>query len=333
MTKVHEGKKPFVCAFLKDDGKKCSAGFDTASKLKDHEGRLHEIKRYTCSVCSVEGASDGDQIAELRSTSSFSTYSALQDHIAAEHPPTCTECGLKCSSQATLKSHIDVRHGGLDIDARRTHVCSESDCGASFTKKGNLNVHIQTVHGEKRFVCGRVASKDLKGVEAWDGMDGCEAPFASKARLIDHIRKAHLGLEGKPTGKPKKPKRARRNDISALTRLTGSGYAEESGRSITCLISDCAYRFLREYDLEVHLQSYHGLVNLEIQALRTEANSLEDLYKMPSLGGYSSYTGFKDIAAEEALDRHFEPQDEDNNEFWLGDNEEVNGMTLENSDN
>ena len=329
VTKVHEGNKPFVCAFLKDDGKKCNAGFDTASKLKDHEGRLHEIKRHTCSICSIEETSNGMVTIGSHSTTSFSTYSALQEHIAAEHLPTCAECGIECTSQATLKSHIEVRHGGLDVDARRTHICPEPDCNAGFTKKGNLSVHIKTIHSGKRFVCGSAALKPLKGAEDWDGMDACEAPFASKARLIEHIRTVHLGLESKPTGKPKKVKRARRKEVSTVARLTGSGYTEESGRNITCLISDCAYRFLREYDLQVHLQSHHGLVDLEIQALRMEGDSLEDLYTVPSLGGFSSFAGFRDTAADRALDDQFGLHDNEDDTFWLGHNEDVNQTTLE----
>ena len=308
VAKVHEGRKPFECAFLCDDGKRCNAGFDTAGKLKDHQGRMHEIKRYTCSLCQQNGQSTPEGAADEQPIVAFSTYTALQDHMTSEHPPTCTACGLNCASQATLKSHVEVVHGPLDVNDRRTHICPEQCCGAGFTKKGNLNVHIKTVHGEQRFVCTLATDTDLKGVEGWDGVDACGMPFTSKAHLINHIKTSHLGLDTRPTGKPRKGKRARKKETSALARLTGSGYADESGRSISCMIPGCQWRFHREYDHELHLQSHHGLANIEIQGLQTEAERFDD-HVDPSL-----------FPQTEAFNAHHGTlhHQGDGEEFWLG---------------
>lgn len=310
-AKVHEGKKAFVCAFLNDDGRRCNAGFDTAGKLKDHEGRMHETKRYTCSLCQQHEQPRPEEAAGERCAVAFSTYTALQEHMAAEHPPTCTECGLKCASQATLKSHIEVVHGALDVNDRRTHICPQQGCGAGFTKKGNLNVHIQTVHRDKRFVCSTSASKDLKGIEEWNGMDACEMPFTSKAHLVNHIKTSHLGLNTRPTGKLKKEKRVRKNEISAVARLTGSGYAEESGRSILCMIPGCQWRFHREYDHELHLQSHHGSADLE-QTSRTGAETVDDVFAP----AWPQEMGVLDPQHD-----HLHDQD-DGEEFWLGGGED-----------
>ena len=332
IAKTHEGKKPFVCAFLQDDGKRCNAGFDTPTKLKDHEARLHEVKRYICLVCSYDAQHDNTDDAERSSPKAFSTYSALQSHIAAAHPPICSECNTKFTSQATLRSHIEVRHGNLDIDARKTHLCPRSECGARFTKKGNLNIHLQTVHGDKRFVCSVEASKNLKGAEGWNGVNACGTAFTSKARLIQHVRNAHLELESKPIGKPRLSRRARRKDIPASARLTGSGYTEKSGSNIMCLVWACPYVFMREYDLKLHLRSHHGMADREIDALPYGAETLDDLYAKPSLNSYSFSAGFKDMDSERAFDDQFEhtSQGGDDN-FWLG-NEFLDQPNLEDGD-
>ena len=324
IAKVHERRKPFVCVFLKDDGKTCKAGFDTAAKLRDHEGRLHEVKRYTCTICTIESHDIAHDTNESGASVAYSTYSALQDHMAVEHPPTCTDCAIRFSSQATLKTHIEMNHGNFDTAQRRTHFCHESDCEATFTNRGNLNVHLQTIHGDKRFVCGKINSATMKLPEVWDGTGACGSAFTSKARLIDHIKTAHLGIVIKRPGKTRKEqKRSRKKVLPTLTGLTGSGYAEESGRHIACLMPQCEWRFLREYDHEMHLQSHHGLADLEIQAMRMD-NDFGELCPHSSLQHPFKFASAEDIAAETALDAQYEGVDEanppeDRGQFWLGD--------------
>ncbi|KAL9104206.1 MAG: hypothetical protein Q9163_000806 [Psora crenata] len=326
VSRIHEGRKPYVCAFLKDDGKRCNAGFDIPARLQIHEGRLHGVKRYTCTIC-FSGRRDERDPEENELLVVFSTYSALQEHIAISHPPTCAECGMKCISQATLKSHVEVIHGNMSIEKRKMHFCPQLDCGAGFTKKGNLNVHLQTVHGDKRFVCGQVELKQMKGMDVWDGLGGCGSVFTSKARLVEHIRKVHLRLEIKRISKTKKQeKRACSKGVSTLARLTGSGYAEESGRHIACLVSECDWRFIREYDHEMHLQSHHGIADLEIQAIRRDRSVFEDPYYPSPFKGHLTFTDAQDqdpTPAKRAMDTLFGYFDEnesidDNGRFWLG---------------
>ena len=322
---MHEGRKPYVCAFLRDDAKRCNAGFDTAAKLKDHEGRLHEVKRYSCTICSTNRYSEESGVDESGSLVVFPRYSALQEHVTTNHPPTCARCGLKCKSQATLKSHLEVIHGDSSIDKRRTHLCSQLDCGAGFTRQGNLNVHLRTVHGDKRFVCGQLDKNSTKGVEAWDGADACGSAFTSKARLLEHIKTAHLPLEPKRGAKPKKQeKRRRQKETSTLTRLTGSGYAEETGRHIGCLVPDCEWSFLREYDHEMHLQSHHGLADFEIQEIRMGNSIFNGFSLFRSCQGHCTSDNADELASKGVLDSNVRYLDdggifEDSGGFWLGD--------------
>ena len=290
ITTIHEGGDPFICRELGEAGMECGAGFDTESKLKSHTGRVHGAKSFWCSICS----SDPDERIEA-----FSTHAALQAHIQQEHPPTCDDCGLKCTSQGALKSHIEVIHGGLDIDQRKTHICPESGCGCAFTKKGNLNAHVQIVHVGKRFICGGTDLKTLKNVEEWDMSSACGEASTSKRNLERHIRTVHLGLA--VAGKSKQHRK--HNDAyestsdkksTMLTQLTGASHETESDRHIVCVVAGCPQRFSRGYDLEIHLQARHGLADLEIQGLFEE----ERLYGRPSLDGFTTFLTEMDLEAD-----------------------------------
>ena len=281
---VHEGKDPYTCDKRDEGGKGCGLGFDTEGKLNSHIGRVHGTKRFVCVVCLSDLEIDDQDGSQVQLEKGFPTHAALQAHVASEHPPTCSECGLRCTSQSALKNHAEVVHGGLDADERKTHICQEPNCGRGFTKKGNLNAHIQISHTGKRFICGEFELRKLKNISDWNGSDACGEALRSKANLEKHIRAVHLGLD--PSGKANKngeKNSIRRSgqtpQVSTLTRLTGLGYEIESGRFIRCLIHDCDHRFVREYDLEIHLQSQHGLADLDIQEMkeRRERGALDKL--------------------------------------------------------
>ena len=274
---IHEGKDPFVCTALDETGQECRAGFDTEGRLNSHVGRVHGSRRFVCNICSQGDKESTIDVCVIDKSGEtvFPTYASLQAHLASEHPPTCPECGLQCTTQNALKSHLEVIHGGFDIDERRIHICQESNCGRGFTKKGNLNTHIQISHAMKRFICGEVDQMKLNNIGGWDGSDACHEAFKSKANLEKHIRAKHLGL--RTASKAHKQNRIKSYEksnqgyqTSALTRLTGVGYGSENGRNIACLVQGCDYRFAREYDHEIHLQSRHGLADLEIQNLLLE---------------------------------------------------------------
>ena len=306
ITTFHEGRYPYVCELLNENGMRCGAGFDTEGRMESHAGRIHGTKKFVCTVCPCQ-QEEGIQTPNLSNYGAvFPSHAALQAHIQNEHPPTCTECGLKCTSKSALKSHVEVLHGGLDVNERKVHVCPELDCGRAFTKKGNMNAHIQISHAGKRFVCGAVDPKTLNHVGNWDGSDACGEASTSKRNLERHICTIHLGLD--PLGKFKKggkhqslAESANNNGVSALTRLTGFGYETETGRNVSCLVQGCNHRFVREYDLDIHLQSRHGLADLEIQAMMME----EELYTHRSFQGAPVYVTEQDLEAQRVFDQQF----------------------------
>ncbi|MCJ1450535.1 Strongly-conserved Zn-finger binding protein (TFIIIA) [Mycoblastus sanguinarius] len=334
MTILHGEKKPFLCELLNTDGTACGEGFDTEGKLRSHAGKVHETNRFSCTMCTSKEKGTTGNRRQSEEETAFRTYAELQAHLASEHPPRCADCGLKFKSQRELKNHVEVLHGGLDLDERRTHICREPGCGRGFTKKGNLNAHVQASHAGKRFVCGDFDLKTLDNIGGWDGSDPCGEASTTKANFERHIRTLHSGLNSSrelktrnKTG-PSSEAPVPQTQGSIMIRLTGSGYDTESGRSIPCLITGCNHRFLREYDLEIHLQSRHGLADLEIQGLLMER---DDFHDRPTLQAHSRFANEQDLDAERALDVQFgsDVYMDDTNEsleagalrggdFWLG---------------
>lgn len=304
LDKVHKGIRPHLCAFLKEDGHKCGRGFDTIWKLRDHCGRMHEIKHIFCTICPQSATDKYDESKSENGLRPFPTHAALQDHIAAEHPPTCSQCGTGCLSQAALNSHIEVYHSTRTIDERKTYRCLEPHCEASFTKKGNLNVHLRTIHGDEYCFCGNELSSTWRDIECWNGSDACGASFKTKAKLENHIRTAHLNLDPVDKGKAdREEKRARRKILPTLTKLTGSGYNKASEGQIPCPVHRCHHQFLQDYDRDIHLKSYHGLADSESQGM--QEYHIESLYMQPAFQEYWNLAMAEDVEADGALDIHF----------------------------
>lgn len=273
---VHLHKKPFACQHVDTvTGQKCLQAFDTAGHLRGHETRVHVEDRFTCTEC----ASNTSEIPGNYASDSvgrgvtFSTYAQLQAHIKSAHPPSCPSCDIVCSTSRELRRHLEIAHGDMSLEERRLFPCTTPGCGRSFTKRGNLTVHIRTVHdGEKRFVCGETDISSSKKTEGWDG-EGCGKKYGSKLALEEHVRTAHLGLTNTKAerrerlGVNKSHSRAKPSGPSAMALLTGEGYAEETGRHIICFVTECQHRFHRDYDLWVHMRSKHGYTEDDIENL------------------------------------------------------------------
>ena len=185
ITAVHLHKKPFPCAQIDvTTSQPCTQAFDTAGRLRAHEGRVHGGLRFWCTACPSEQASQSNT-RHL----GFPTYALLQAHLRGVHPPTCTLCGQACTTQRELRRHIQVQHSAAPPAplARKLHTCPVLACGRTFTKPHNLTVHTRTVHeGEKRFVCG-VTPLRIPCAAA-----SCGRAFKTKASLEAHVRSQHL---------------------------------------------------------------------------------------------------------------------------------------------
>ncbi|PLN78078.1 hypothetical protein BDW42DRAFT_175574 [Aspergillus taichungensis] len=271
---VHLKQKPFQCTHIDPQtGQKCTMAFDSAGNLRAHESRVHTERRFSCAECSERSEAIGS------SAVSFPTYALLQTHIRTMHPPQCPNCAIVCSTARELRRHLEVAHGDVTLEERKVFPCTVDGCDRSFTKKGNLTVHVRTVHqGEKRFACGETDLTGSKRVAGWTGADGCGKRYGSKLALEEHIRTAHMGFQNAKAERrqrlsgakaQKNPPSSQRGPpgLSALAALTGEGYAEESGRHITCFSEDCPHRFFRNYDLWVHMGSKHQCSADEVRDL------------------------------------------------------------------
>ncbi|KAJ5788694.1 Zinc finger C2H2 [Penicillium paradoxum] len=272
---AHLNQKPYPCDHVDPITKeKCEMAFETAGNLRNHQGRVHVEKRFTCSECA---GNQQEQSSEQEVT--FPTYASLQEHIRIVHPPQCPECPLVCSTARELRRHLEIAHGDVSLEERKIHACTFPGCGRSFTKPGNLNVHVRTVHeGERRFVCGETDLSANKKVEGWDGI-GCGKRYGNKLTLEEHVRVSHLGLPNtrKRRQRTTASKKPAPNPVSTLSALTGQGYGEETGRQITCFYAEsCPHRFHRNYDLWVHMTTKHDCTEDEVQAFFMQRALLSD---------------------------------------------------------
>ncbi|KAJ5572290.1 Zinc finger C2H2 [Penicillium sp. DV-2018c] len=278
---VHLGVKPYPCNHLDPVTKeKCEMAFDTAGNLRTHQARVHVEKRFTCTECAErQQEQSSDMITDTSQDVSFPSYASLREHIQIVHPPQCPHCPLICSTTRELRRHLEVAHGNVSLEQRKVFPCTVPDCGRSFTKQGNLNVHIRTVHeGEKRFVCGETDLSTSKKVEGWDGI-GCGKRYGNKMTLEEHVRVTHMGLPNTRKRRPRaaESKQSAPGSVSTLSALTGQGYAEETRRQISCFFSDsCPHRFHRNYDLWVHMTSKHGCTEDDVQTLFMQRALLSD---------------------------------------------------------
>lgn len=116
--RLHSGKKPFACH-------KCNKRYTTKYGLQQHISKTHDkIRPFKCKVCSKK----------------FQTKSHLQVHQEKIHTRkeakyVCNICQAKFTSSRELTNHQRY-HAGTAI-----FLCPF--CSQSFTRKDNLNVHIQ----------------------------------------------------------------------------------------------------------------------------------------------------------------------------------------------
>ena len=304
-----------------DGGEECGQTFSSAGKLHRHKTREHGqgARRFGCSIClgtTPFGNSNAGPLAaatpelcddDSTQPTSFSTYNELLAHIKEVHPPTCGDCGTVCASNSALKAHIDIYHGN-NLSERKVYSCTYIDCDRSFTRKGNLDVHVQSVHVKTRkYVCGEFDLSESVKTEGWNG-EGCGAALATKSSLEGHVQTQHMGIS-----KPKRPSRLRNkvkleeaydvhdlmpfldlnastptqsmssattpNEMQTLGLLTGVGY--DDAHPLACLAVDngCMHRFQRHYDLAQHLELAHGwsaaMINTSLAAEEDEDFSVD----------------------------------------------------------
>jgi general transcription factor IIIA len=218
ILQAHQQTNLFPCTEINSKtGEPCKKSFDTARKLKTHKQAMHDPTKFSCSICvqAQTMAYRDPSTTDILSTSSspcFTSYAALRKHMDAEHPPTCSHCSLKFTTPKELARHIELVHNIVDpelLPQEEAHECPYDGCGRTFSKKGNLNVHVRTVHEKRRdFVCGQT-EVSLTEISSEVEVVGCGRDFTSKGSLEEHIRTAHLGMQARRVERNKKRKAER----------------------------------------------------------------------------------------------------------------------------
>ena len=240
VRKDHLGMSPYLCM-----EPNCGATYDSAGALRNHKDRDHGELKFWCELCGQEGS--GTQVG-------FSIKSQLQNHMRKEHL-NCVFCGFTSSSKHDLAKHVEMEHTDNTESANREHVriqCNWEGCEKWFTKRSNLNVHIRSAHEGKRFVCGEVDISRAADLTHWNsGGEGCGKQFSSKANLEDHVRYVHLHL---PRPSNTRANRAKRDTTAPLDEISGAKDAAK--RKLACPVAGCKFKFIRNHDLQRHLDTY-----------------------------------------------------------------------------
>ncbi|KAI3400912.1 hypothetical protein diail_1119 [Diaporthe ilicicola] len=250
VLKEHLGKKAFPCT---DEG--CDASYDTANALRRHRDRDHGKIRFWCDECCEQAAQNPG--AEDKKPVGFTTQFLLDAHMRQDHV-NCIFCDVRFAGHYLLEQHMEMHHSGLSVEDRKTVACTFPGCTKKFTKKANMNSHYRTAHEGKRFVCGKVNTFDVPGLEGWNWTEeGCGVGFVDKSKMTQHILFVHLGRPrpATGTGSTYTGKASSGPGGSFLNEL--SGVANHERRQIVCTVPECAVRFIRYADLHNHVRARH----------------------------------------------------------------------------
>lgn len=257
IKKEHTEEDAFRCEKLvgdpEDVTEECGQRFSTIGKLKAHEKRQHEAKKYYCGLCS----SPNDYDHHL----AFPSYNDLRAHHRTVHPPICSICAKICDSNRALTAHIDIEHTSLS--SRQKFQCGYPGCLRSFSRQGNLNVHVQSVHVKaKNFICGLF---NLVGNEKCPGFEqerqGCGLACMTKATLENHVRTQHLDLPSLRRRKASQQvpdQQYKLNESRQKMTLREQRVEHADVPKLACWVSDCTASFALEYDLAEHVELVHG---------------------------------------------------------------------------
>ena len=184
---VHTGDKSHVCP-------QCGKSFGWRSILLKHMD-MHNGVKYPCPECGKQFSQEGAILTHYRSVhekreqkyvcedcgKEMKDINVYRAHKYDKHvdisKKTCDVCNSVFASVTGLRKHQKAKQGKCnEKDPLLQHNCPE--CGKYFEKKGNMKVHVKTVHyGLKEFQCQK-----------------CELCFFTKRNLQVHEEKVHPEL-------------------------------------------------------------------------------------------------------------------------------------------
>ncbi|KAL0490615.1 transcription factor IIIA [Acrasis kona] len=142
----HQDKR-YICAY---DG--CGCSFAFRKEMQEHIKDLHMLKEYVCCLCQQE----------------YSTIGTLRDHMRLHQQQ---------REKNKLKNNIhDEEDEDRTEEVAQPHLfrCEYEGCDRVYTRKGNLNMHVKSIHLNKTFDC-----------------DLCEQKYKNKTNLKRHYIAVH----------------------------------------------------------------------------------------------------------------------------------------------
>jgi KRAB domain-containing zinc finger protein len=219
----------------------CDSVFQKAKHLRHHTETVHcTDRKYVCTECG----------------NSYKRSSHLRRHVQNTHSNSelvCPrdDCGKRFRGPEQLRKHLRLH------DSKGSHACSL--CGKSFSKKRQLESHIEKLHGP--FVCGncgqsfssrmefRLHSRSAHDSEDTEsGCPYCESFFPSTHLLREHIR-THKSFGCKICGTSFTRERALKTHFRLKHTDDPSNPVHVCGH--------CGVQFASQGNLTVHVRTSH----------------------------------------------------------------------------
>ena len=200
----------------------CDIAFPTASELGRHRRMIHPNKK----LKKIDDSNRRCFEPDCEGKHAFSSNSKLRIHKEKMHGATrrvhkCTECDEQFSTQKKRMEHHKATHSGVKVSC--------AHCEKQFTKRANLNYHIDNVHSETLDPGALNQICDL-----------CGRTFSSAESLYIHQITKHKKKEDvKHRGPNEKSKISRNKEghpcpICGKTFYHGKNYVRVSG-NVDCL--------------------------------------------------------------------------------------------------
>lgn len=290
---THSDNKPFHCSYcgkgvttkqqlkrheithtksFKCEYEGCNECFYKHSQLRSHTLSVH-LQKLTCEHCGKKfqrpyrlqnhlakhhnvDVENKYQCTYMACTETFKTWTALQQHIKADHPKLhCNVCGKACVGESGLQMHMRVHDEALVIKNWKCTICQQ----VSFAKKADLLSHYMEHHKDDIPQSLLDSGEDimLKTLEPVNNSEPKERLRPRRKRKTDELVSIDTEV---------KLRKYIESGGSSLNLLLNS-----AGRKHKCPYSGCYRTFKTEEKYEKHIGK-HKVHELKLKILEEKDN-------------------------------------------------------------